>query len=128
MKNLTFVFLFSSICFFGKTQNPNNILIGKWYSVDGKNTVLTFTSNIERKYHLRKDVKRVPIYNIEEARIAINGNFLNEKEAGGGGIDVTHKFEISNDTLVIYYQNNTIKYCFKRISDKKFQLLTGRKP
>lgn len=109
------------------SQTPKNVLIGKWYSIDGKNIVLSFTSKIEKKYFSRKGVKRVPPYNIEEAQITINGCFLNEKEGGGGGIDVTHKFEIMNDTLHIYYQNMKIKYSFKRINDEKFQLLTGRK-
>ena len=127
MKNIAFISLLSVICISGKSQNTNENLIGKWHSIDGKNIVLAFTSTIERKYYLKKGVKRVPIYNVEEARISVSGNFLNEKEAGGGGIDVTHKFEISNDTLTIYYRNNTIKYSFKKISDKEFQLLTGRK-
>jgi hypothetical protein len=127
MKNLAFIFVLLSICIFAKAQNANKDLIGKWYSIDGRNIALAFTSNIERKYYLKKNVKKVPIYNIEEARILVNGNLLNEQEPGGGGIDVTHKFRISNDTLVIYYRNQTIKYSFKRITDKKFQSLTRRK-
>ena len=127
MKNLAFTTLLLIICIFSKSQNSNKELIGKWVSIDGKNIVLAFTSSIERKYYLRKDVKKVPTYNIEEARISVNGNLLSERESGGGGIDVTRKFEISNDTLMIYYQKNTIKYSFKKISDKEFRLLTGRK-
>jgi hypothetical protein len=127
MKSIVFTIFFSCTTIFSKSQNVARNLIGKWYSIDGKNIALAFTSTIERKYHVKKGVKRVPDYNIEEAQISINGDILNEKQPGGGGIDVTHKFNISNDTLIIYYRNNTIKYSFKKISEKEFQLLTGRK-
>ena len=127
MKNIAFLILLSGICMISKSQNANKDLLGKWYSIDGKNTARAFTPTIERIYLIKKNVKVVPIYNIEQARITVTGNLLNEKEAGGGGIDVTYKFEISNDTLRIYDRDNTIKYSFKKISEAKFQLLTGRK-
>ena len=127
MKNIALILPFLLICICCKSQNANEALIGKWYSNDGKKIALAFASNIERKYYLKKGVKRVPIYNIEEARISVNGNLLNEKEAGGGGIDITYKFEISSGTLTIYQLNNTVKYSFKKITEKQFQSLTGRK-
>ena len=128
MKNLILIFFSSCICIFCNAQNTNKDLIGKWQSIDKKqNIVLLFTSDIERKYVLKKGIKKVPIYNIEQARISVNGNLLNEKEPGGGGIDMTYKFEISNDILIIYYESNAIKCSFKKINDKTFQLLTGRK-
>ncbi len=84
--------------------------------------VLSFTSDMEKKYCLRKGVKSVPVYNTGEARITVNGNLLNEKESGGGGINVTLKFEISDDTLTIYYQNN--KRTFKELLTDSFIRLT----
>ena len=110
----------------GKLVHAGDV-IGKWYSADN-DIVLVFKGSLEFKYHLKKGVRVVPDYNMEEARYSINGNLLREQQGGGGGIDVTHLFELSHDTLVIYYRANTIKYTFRRIGNNKFRSLTGRDP
>lgn len=126
MKKILLFNLVFCLCISVKAQSKKDSLIGKWHSLNDTTLVLLFTSTIERKYHLKKDVKKIPIYNIEEAKISVNGNNLNERQHGGGGINNTYKFDISNDTLFIIYKKNSLKYSFKRISDNEFFKLTGR--